>query len=316
MAKKIGLHIYSFQLWNSGGSLELHKVQNGKSFLEIAEEYAQANKSMFTNDKNSETVFTFDCAALEEIRAENGKGEFDLLVGRVKTGEYGIESELFDVSDGSLITRKESQADVLPFGFCIAVAKGEIQKGIIILQSLGNFSMKTVFEKKLQECMDYFKIDYHVVWGQILPKAYLDRFFQRGRLEKVRLIRYEIPEDISERYGINYGVKQTREERIIYRPVGFLERWRREFQEWRSGQRSCTKIVELEDYEYDDMKLEFTLGRTEKTISLANTKGLQVNEDVTDLVDVKGGIPVFDSLQEVLKETAREYIIGMGLLTQ
>lgn len=153
-----------------------------------------------------------------------------------------------------------------------------------------------------------------MLWGQILPKAYLDKFFKKGKLEKIRLIRHEIPEDISERYGINYGVKQTREERIVFRPVGFLERKKKEIEEWMAGQRSCTNIVELEGFEYDDMKLEFKLGNTNKTISLTDTRFLRVNEDITDIVDTKGGNPKYDSLCEILMNTAREYLMGMGLL--
>lgn len=43
------------------------------------------------------------------------------------------------------------------------------------------------------------------------------------------MIRYEIPEDESDKMGINYGVKQTKEERIIHRPIGFMDRKRKNF---------------------------------------------------------------------------------------
>ena len=148
----------------------------------------------------------------------------------------------------------------------------------------------------------------------MLPKAYIDKFFRNGVLQKIRMVRYEIPEDISNRIGINYGVKQTREERIICKPIGFLERKKKEISEWMAGQRSCTNIIEIEDFHYDDLKLEFKLGRTNKVISLKDTTGLRVNEDITGVVDTQGGNPDFDSLKLVMKETAREYLIGMGLL--
>ncbi len=314
MAKKVGLNIYSFSLWRTDGKPELHNVVGRMSFLQLVEMFAKENARKFSTDKTKEVVFTFDSVESVEAVNENGEKEFDILLGRVKTGEYGTESELVDVENGTVIERKESQADVLPFGFCIAVAKGTVDKGIIILQTLGNLGMKSVFQKKLQECMDSYESDYNVIWGQLVPRAYLFKIFEKGRLERIRLIRYEIPEDVSDRYGINYGVKQTREERIICRPVGFIERKKQEISEWMAGQRSCTNIVELEDFEYDDMKLEFKLGRTNKTISLADTSGLRVNEDITDAVTIKGGNPTYDSLRTVLRETAKEYLVGMGLL--
>lgn len=147
MAKRIGLSIYAFSLWKSDGRLELHNVHDGKSFLELVEKYASDNINKFSDDKTKEVVFTFDKVESKEIVDEKGMKEFDILYGSVKTGEYGTESELVDVKDGTVTERKESQADVLPFGYCIAVAKGEVDKGVIILQTTGNFGMKSVFEK-------------------------------------------------------------------------------------------------------------------------------------------------------------------------
>ena len=108
------------------------------------------------------------------------------------------------------------------------------------------------------------------------------------------MIRYEIPEDESNKMGINYGVKQTKEERIIHRPSGFMERKKREFQEWFSGQRSYTEIMEIEGFEYDDLKLEFSLENTNKTFNLADMNSLVVNEDIRKLVRQIGGHPVYE----------------------
>ena len=150
----------------------------------------------------------------------------------------------------------------------------------------------------------------------IAPKEYIDRYFKKGTLRKIRMIRYEIPEDESNKMGINYGVKQTKEERIIHRPSGFMERKKREFQEWFSGQRSYTEIMEIEGFEYDDLKLEFSLENTNKTFNLADMNSLVVNEDITKKVRQKGGHPVYDSLKPIMRETAIEYLKGMGLLTE
>ena len=77
--------------------------------------------------------------------------------------------------------------------------------------------------------------------------------------------------------GINYGVKQTKEERIIHKPLGFMERKKKAFQEWFVGQRSYTDIVEIEGFDYDDLKLEFSLGETSKTFTLRDMNSLVVN---------------------------------------
>lgn len=314
MAKKVGLSVYSLSVFDGSGKIELHNVLPGKSFLDLLFEYTGIQKKKLTDDRDRESVFSFDEVIKEDALAEDGKKEYTILYGRVKTGDYGIESELVDVTDGSVYERSANQADLLPFGFCIAVPEGEVNKGIIILQTIGNMGMKMALQRRLQECIVSYNSGYNMLWGQVLPKVYIDKFFKQGALQKIRMIRYEIPEDVSNRIGINFGVKQTREERIICKPIGFMERKAKEIGEWAKGQRSCTKIIEIEDFEYDDLKLEFQLGRTNKVISLKDTTGLRVSEDITDKVDTQGGNPEFNSLKEVMNESAREYLIGIGLL--
>ena len=51
-----------------------------------------------------------------------------------------------------------------------------------------------------------------------------------------------------------------------------------------------------------------------KVISLADISNLRVTEEVTDRVDIYGGNPEFESLKKVMQETAKDYLIGMGLL--
>ena len=68
-------------------------------------------------------------------------------------------------------------------------------------------------------------------WEPSSPQAYLDRFFNHGVLKKIRLISYTIPDDSSEKYGINRGITEASWEIIIKKPIGFLENKRRELTE-------------------------------------------------------------------------------------
>lgn len=73
-------------------------------------------------------------------------------------------------------------------------------------------------------------------------------------------------------------------------------------------------IIELEDFEYDDLKLEFSLDGADKTFNLRDMNSLVVNEDITKKVNQEGGHPVYTNLKLVMQETAEEYLKGMGLL--
>ena len=190
-----------------------------------------------------------------------------------------------------------------------------MNSAVIILQTMGNFGMKMSMQRHLQKCLTDVSPEFHLSMREIAPKEYIDRYFNNGILKKIRMIRYEIPEDESEKIGINYGVKQTKEERIIHKPLGFMEHRKKEFDEWFAGQRSYTNIIEFDDFEYDDLKLEFSVGSTNKTFNLSDMQNLVVSEDITEKVTQIGGHPFYEDLKSIMYETAIDYLKGMGLIS-
>lgn len=83
-----------------------------------------------------------------------------------------------------------------------------------------------------------------------------------------------------------------------------------------SGQRSYAELIEIEGFDYDDLKLEFTLGETSKTFNLKDLDSLVVSEDITKQVKQEGGHPVYESLKPIMQKTAKEYLRAMGLLNE
>lgn len=313
--KKISLVIYGLSVVNNENKrVFLDEIVDDNSFLDVIETYIKNNILRYTRNSSKEILFQFEQVNTETVKNDDGQERYQILYGRVKTGEYGIESELVDVQTGTIMNRTSNQADMMPFGFCIAVPFGKVNSAVIILQTMGTYGMKTSLQHYLQKGLTDKSPDLQLLLRPIAPKEYIDRYFNKGTLKKIRMIRYEIPEDESDKFGINYGVKQTKEERIIHNPLGFMERRKKQIQEWAAGQRSYTNIIEIDGFEYDDLKLEFTLGRTEKTFNLKDMNNLVVNEDITERIMQKGGHPVYDSLRTIMKETAQDYLAGMGLL--
>ena len=314
--KKISLLIYGVSVFNEENDrVDLNSGLVGKSFIECVKEYIDNNISLYSKDSSKDTLFQFEQVDTEKIY-DNKQESYNVLFGRVKTGEYGIESELVDINTGKVTNKSINQADMMPFGFCIAVPAGQINSAVVILQTMGVYGMKMSLQKHLQKCMTDISPEFQMIMRSIAPKEYIDRYFYGGILNKIRMIRYDIPQDQSNRMGINYGVKQTKEERIIHKPVGFMERKKKIIQEWFAGQKSYTEIIEVEGFEYDDLKLEFSLGNTNKTFDLRELSSLVVNEDITSKVQQAGGHPVYQSLKEIMKETAENYLKGMGLLSE
>ncbi len=313
--KKISLVIYGLSVINGENKrVDLNQLIDKRSLIDCLEEYIKNNILQYSNDASKDILFQFEQVESELMKNKKGQEEYQIVYGRVKTGEYGIESELVNIRTREITKRSADQADMMPFGFCIAVPAGTVNSGVIILQTMGAYGMKLSLQSRLQKCMTDICPEFQLSMRTIAPKEYIDRYFNNGILKKIRMIRYEIPEDESDKIGINYGVKQTKEERIIHKPLGFMERKKKEMQEWFSGQRSYTDIIEIEGFDYDDLKLEFSVGDTDKTFNLRDMNSLVVNEDITKKVKQDGGHPVFESLKPIMQETAREYLIGMGLV--
>ena len=96
----------------------------------------------------------------------------------------------------------------------------------------------------------------------------------------------------------------------------FLQRKKKELEEWFAGQRSYTNLIEIDGFEYDDIKLEFALGNGNKTLNLREISSVVVSEDITDKVMQVGGNPDYDKLKPVMKQTAEEYLKNMGFLNE
>ena len=313
--KKISLSIYGLSVLDEKNQrVYLTQGIGERGLLAIIEDYIRENMSQYSKDASKEILFKFEEVNTEVVFNSKGQEAYQILYGRVKTGEYGIESELIDIQTGVITNRTMNQADMMPFGFCIAVPSGLANSAIIILQTTGVYGMKMSLQYHLQKCLTNKSSDLQLLLRAVAPKEYIDRYFKHGVLKKIRMIRYEIPEDEANRLEINYGVKQTREERIIHKPLGFMERKRKMFEEWLNGQRSYTELIEIEGFDYDDLKLEFSLEKTNKTFNLKDMNSLVVSEDITKKVKKKGGHPVYDSLKPIMKETAQEYLKGMGFL--
>lgn len=315
--RKIGLSVYGMSVALGGVEKQnLNNIVDGRGLLQIFSEYIDRHINEYINDRNKESLFTFCQKDEEEVFDDNNRLICKTLCGKIKTGEYGTSSELVNINTGDVYNRTIDQADVMPFGFCIVIPAGEIDTCVVVLQTLGQYGIKVAFHKKIQEIIRNVNSDLFVSMGPVMPRQYVQKYFNEGVLQKISMIRYEIPEDEAERMGVNYGVAATREERIIHKPAGFMTRKRIEFDEWMRGQRASTEIIQIDGFDYNNLKLVFKLGKTEKTINLDNLDKIVITEDITERVQTVDGHPTFESLKPVMIETGRGYLAGQGFVAE
>lgn len=148
----------------------------------------------------------------------------------------------------------------------------------------------------------------------IMPRQYMERILNNGILKTIRLISFGIPDDDAEKYGIDRGAKRVIQERVIRKPTGFARNKYDRIMECIRGERTYNTIIELDDFEIDDLKMEFSFGKRNKTISMRGLDRLVVNEEVTDAVIIENGHPTFASLCDVMREIGEDYLRAKGAI--
>lgn len=310
----ISISIYSFSLQNKRTDeyLNLNPQEGENIFRNLINQFYGEFSDEYNNNENLEKIFK-----IEEYYEQNQE-DFNINVFKIKSGKYGISSEIVSTDTGEVAyTRDETEADVMPFYLSIAIPRNQNDTGLIIFQNTGVYGIKTIFKKSFQQICIQNNNEYSLIIRNVLPAEYIERFLDGGVLKKVRFIRNNIPLDTAERIGLNLGVNINNapyEEYIIHKPIGFIRNTGRRIQEFMNRQRAITEIVHIDNFDYDNIKLEFSLGGRNKTLNLSNLENVVVTEDITDELILEGGHPDRESINGVLINNSRLYLQSMGLI--
>lgn len=313
--KLVGVTAYGINVRNEAHEdLELHDIY-GWTLLDIICDAANVTVNEYNKDVVMENIFSYNIVDFQTITNSTGQAIYDILYLRIKTGEFGEESEIVDSDTGETTHNKSvDEADVMPFGACVIVPCGENTEGIVLTQSLGRNGITSIIKKKFNEYIREIDSQLRVVMNPIVPRQYMDRLLTEGVLKSIRLISYGIPDDDAERLGIDRGVARVVQERVFRSPIGFVRNKYDLIMRCVRGEIAFDSIVEIDDFEIDDFKMEFSFGKRIKTISMKGLERLVVNEDVTDDVEIENGHPAFDSLCEVMTEIGEDYLRAKGAI--
>lgn len=313
--KLVGVTAYGINIKNEDNkNLELHDIY-GNTLLEYFFNIANRTVDEYAKDVALENIFAYNVVDFQTIKNANGQDIYEVLYLRIKTGDYGEESEIVDSDTGETThTKSVDEADVMPFGCCILVPCGEYTEGIVLTQSLGRNGITGTIKKKFNQYIKELDSQLRVVMNPIMPRQYMERILNNGILKTIRLISFGIPDDDAEKYGIDRGAKRVIQERVIRKPTGFARNKYDRIMECIRGERTYNTIIELDDFEIDDLKMEFSFGKRNKTISMRGLDRLVVNEEVTDAVIIENGHPTFASLCDVMREIGEDYLRAKGAI--
>lgn len=311
----IGINIYAFSICGQGGTqLVLNNISNGKDVISLFEEYINQHLNSYEDDQSREQIYKFVDYDVVQEYDDQGSKYLKYLYGRIKTGNYGIETEIVNKTTSVIThTQNENEAGVKPFDFLIILPEDDCMETIIILQTVSRYGIKGVLEKGFQS---YLKSNYgieYIHFGSIYPREFIEKYIKDGYLKKLRLLKYGLPSDIAEQYGVTSGFRKAKKETIISNKNGFDLSLIDKIKECVRGKIGYSDVVVV-DEEYDDIKLEFSLGGRPKSFSLKNLDRVVVAQDISSIVHVKGGNPVKESIVKIMREEAVEYLQEKGFI--
>lgn len=314
--KKIGLSVYSLNVKNDQKDTNINDLVDGKSFIDLVNDYYSANGQNFDDDPQYETVFKFEDVKKQTIKDEYGREVYSYILGTVKTGEYGTESELVEKTTGvTSYNKKETEADVIPFSFMMAIPSGEYSMGIAIFQSEGKNGMKSAFERRMRRYIKKVNSKIKFGFGTIAPKYYVEKIIRDGFLKQIRVLKYDKDDEITNALNINNGV-ELKEERIFHDPSPFFQKSEnlKKLRECLEGKARFDTLVTIPDFEYDSLKFVIKNGEREKTINMTNIDSIVVTIDITNEIGIEAGHPKLANVKPLMIQTAYDYLKQMKLL--
>jgi len=291
----IGLATYTLQVLTATGQVcsPVGAFHDKKDLLAVVNEYLEARKS---------TIAKHD-AAQTALRTTRSTRSGRSISGIIERGEFGFSSTLLDTDKAQVAyNRRPQDADLLPHYFLLDAPRLATQ-AVLILERFGQSGIKGTLEIDLDA---YFREDnpgFRLRFSPLVPRQLFDLYLKKGRLIRVRLVKYGAPSDIADKFDKGHNETEvTTEIRITAHRGGtvpLLQRLRPVL----DGRKDASEFIQLRSIEYDTVKIELEISGTRRTINLDNPDSLRATTDVTQEVDItSNGHPDFASIDRVARE--------------
>jgi hypothetical protein len=164
----------------------------------------------FLGREGDPTIFREDkkTISFDRSRVENRE-----INGIVKSGEYGVGADFYNVDDRNyrLNARTVNDSEVYPFFFHFYLPE-DSNEGKIILQMFGVYGVSTVLQRDINRFLEPF--DYSISFNRIISRDFLDEM-DTSRLIEIRLIKKSVPRDVADQ--IHDGVSQDLTEERVFK---------------------------------------------------------------------------------------------------
>ena len=269
-------------------------------FFELLNNFCIKHSKRFIMNDYEQKMFKIET---EKIKIEENE-KFRYTYIDINSGGYGIEANIVNTKTNKVLyTRKKEHAETIHFRVFFAVPKGgDVCKGIIIFQNIGQYGIKTITTDYLRKYIND-ELNLYTTTGNICPQVFVKKLLDNDGLMKIIYTRNNVSNDKADTDSMGYG----KEERII---AGFsnVKKWKEKISGYFNG---TSRIYEFEDIDYSGVKFVTSIyGRT-RTININNINNLSIIEGIPDEVVNAFGDIDDEKLKNHFIEITKEYLEHM-----
>jgi len=271
------------EIYNLNQEIITNTEDTSETFLDffaLLSSFCEKNAS-FSDDEKSKKMFSVRTGSL----SLQDTTTYRAMSFIIQSGSYGIEADMTNRHTMEIsYHRTEDEADVKSFRCVVYIPKDigtvNVKKGIFVFQSIATYGVKTITIDTMKRFFSEF--GFTLETRSVSVQAFLQKLIDQGSLNKITLIRNRISPNSADNILISTG----REEQSYIKPN--LR------QEWLSKiltifeNADNTGVVEIPDDEnFDDISIQFKLGKSTRTVRLMNLDRLSIVEDIPEGVITK-----------------------------
>lgn len=302
---------YTIRIKQKGTSnyLSIGNISNaGLDFLDMITDYLNnflPNYPIINNSINNRVkkILKVDSNIIKNNRT---------ISGIFRAGESGYSSTLFNITtDVISYERVPLDVELIPYYFIISLPI-DYDRGIIIFQRFKNFGVKSLFFQSFNQYLNNnFSSEYTFEMNPLVPADLIRNCIRDRNIAKIRLIKQSFPRDMFDvppdaipddeefegtcELVLNASRKGNLldkfHNRLFNRIEDFLD----------CNDTPVGSLIEVKNFDYDNIKIEARVGNSIKTIDLSNSKKIRYYEDISGIDIDSDGHPKFDIIDTKAK---------------
>lgn len=277
------------------------KIADDTDIFEVLDKFRLAYGYVKNTTKSSVLKLNKMILTNEEVRDKR----FRHMMFLAEYGESGYTASIVNDTTGELkYSKPVDEATMTKINVSILVDEDSdipVKKGFIIFQSLGNISIKTQFINNIKKFLsDEYTTDeykYTLDIDQVVPREFAREMLKKNTISQIELIAYKRPEDETNSLedDFEYGT-----EKIIFGNIRKFNGLIGKISDFLDARRKLTDIIEVTDFEYDDIKVELKVGTRKRMLDLGKIDKTQIRINLPEEIkDIEGHADVKKLRQEI-----------------